>query len=88
MISKFRRGSLVFACNVCGRKTRETGVQSVGNKICPQCYELAGLENEISDHYTTFAEVEGSIRSLVAEVEAKGGNVAEWNETFNLKAVR
>lgn len=44
-ISKFQRGSAVFNCNCCGRGTRATGVQSVGARVCPQCYDLAGYEN-------------------------------------------
>lgn len=57
-------------------------MQSLGNKICPQCFELAGIENEISDGHATLAERRPWIDALVAEVKAKGGNVSEWLETF------
>lgn len=83
-IKKFYRGSTTFKCNVCRRGTRDTGVQSAGNKICPQCFELAGIENEISDGYCTLADMLSRIRGYVAEVAAKGGDVSEWKETFGL----
>lgn len=79
IINKFYRGSSVFACDVCGRKTRDTGAQSLGQKICPQCYELAGIENEISDGHCTHADRIAEIEALVAEVGAKGGNECEWD---------
>lgn len=78
MISKFHRGSSVFPCSVCGRKTRDTGVQSAGNKICPQCFDLAGIENEISDGYCTQAERQAEIDAYLADIAAKGGDVSEW----------
>ena len=83
-ISKFHKGSSTFKCNVCGRTTRDTGVQSAGNKICPQCYELAGIENEISDGHATREERIESIAQYVAEIKAKGGDVSEWISSFNL----
>lgn len=83
-IKTFRRGSSTFKCNVCDRLTRDTGVQSFGNKICPQCYELAGIENGISDGHETREEMDKTIRAYVADIAAKGGNVTTWNETFGL----
>lgn len=81
-ISKFHRGSAVFKCNVCGRKTRDTGAQSAGNKICPQCFELAGIENEISDGYGTYEERKNTIARYVAEIRAKGGDTTTWTDVF------
>lgn len=86
MISKFHRGSSTFACNVCGRTTRDTGVQSAGNKICPQCFELAGIENEISDGYTTVAAEAKKISELIEQIVAKNGDTTEWVKTFITKA--
>jgi hypothetical protein len=57
-------------------------VQSVGNKICPQCYELAGIENEISDGYTTLAEKAEVIKEYMDEVAAKGGDISTWVDLF------
>lgn len=83
-IKQFYKGSTTFKCNVCGRGTRATGVQSLGNKICPQCFELAGIENEISDGHSTLEENIETIKGYVAEVASKGGDVSTWNETFGL----
>lgn len=37
-----------FACRNCQRTTRSTG-DNGGVQLCPECYELAGLENQYSD---------------------------------------
>ncbi|MES2360015.1 MAG: hypothetical protein V4529_16870 [Gemmatimonadota bacterium] len=83
-LKTFRRGSSTFPCNVCGRLTRET--VTVGNKICAQCFELAGLENEVSDGYKTLAEARDEAVALIADVESKGGDASEWKVTFNVSA--
>ncbi|QIG69493.1 hypothetical protein EVC17_010 [Rhizobium phage RHph_Y1_1] len=46
--NKFRKGASTFVCECCGHHTRETG-QALGAKICYACFELAGLENMLSD---------------------------------------
>lgn len=84
-ISKFHKGSSTFKCNICGRGTRDTGIQSAGNKICPQCYELAGIENEISDGHCTREERLELIKQYVVEIQDKGGCVADWVGTFELE---
>ena len=68
----------VYPCDCCGRKTRNTGAQSLGSKTCPQCFELAGIENEISDGYTTVDAERGRIDALLAEIAEKGGSPAHW----------
>lgn len=83
---RFNRGQTTYHCDVCGRLTRFTGVQSVGSKLCPHCYDLAGIENEISDGHATLAERRGVIDELVAAISAKGGNVADWRSTFGSEA--
>lgn len=47
--SKFRRGSGVYTCRCCGHRTRETGHCESGVELCALCYEIGGLENQISD---------------------------------------
>jgi hypothetical protein len=81
-INKFYRGSATFKCDACGRGTRDTGVQSLGNKLCPQCYELAGIENSISDGHTTLAEERATIDAYMTTVAERGGDVSTWRETF------
>jgi hypothetical protein len=73
-----RRDGGTFPCGVCGRLTRHTGVQSRGNDICPQCYDLAGIENEISDGYCTQAERQEDIDALVGIIAKRGGDVSQW----------
>jgi hypothetical protein len=72
-----RAAGSTYICETCGRRTRNTGAQSIGSKTCPQCWELAGLENEISDGYQTLDELRGQIDGLLAEIRAKGGNPDE-----------
>lgn len=68
-----RRDGSTFTCDICGRRTRYTGVQSVGSKLCPQCWDRAGIENEILDGYSTLEEKRAEIEQLEAEIRAKGG---------------
>ena len=84
-ISRFRRGSAVYACTVCGRQTRYTGAQPLGQRTCPQCYDLAGIENEIRDHYSTLDENRATIDRLIDEVASKGGDVSAWRTTFQVE---
>lgn len=83
-VKTFQRGSSTFPCGTCNRLTRYTGSQSLGNKICPQCFELAGIENEISDGYCTAAERLDEVLALTADVTAKGGSLDEWNGLLQL----
>jgi hypothetical protein len=69
-----RSAGSVYSCDCCGRKTRNTGAQSIGSRTCPQCFDLAGIENEISDGYTTVDAERAKIDTLIAEIRAKGGN--------------
>lgn len=45
----FRRGQSTYTCRCCGRVTRDTNSEG-SIELCAQCYELAGLENELSDY--------------------------------------
>src|SRR4051812_37203088 len=67
--SHFRRGQSTFTCNCCKRLTRDTGVQSIGPDLCPQCYELAGLENCVQDNCFTDHDAREA-KSLVQELVA------------------
>jgi len=73
-----KMGGTTYPCAVCGRRTRHTGVQSLGSETCPQCFDLAGIENEISDGHRTQADAQADIDALLAEIVAKGGDVSEW----------
>lgn len=78
-IKRFQRGMFgarptVYACNLCGRKTRNTGDEG-GVDLCRQCFDLAGMQNEVSDGYVTRAEHAAEAARLLAEITAKGGKV-------------
>lgn len=76
---KFKRGSGCFPCGVCNRSTRDTGDNGdVG--LCPECYEVAGLENTIADGAwetagMTEVQVLARIEELNAIVVSKGGKL-------------
>ena len=47
--SKFvRGGGGVFRCGVCVRSTRLVD-QAHGSTLCPECWELAGMDNTVND---------------------------------------
>jgi len=58
MSSKFQRGSGVYTCQSCGKKTRETGLFESDYGICAYCYEVGGLENAYADGHITKEEYE------------------------------
>jgi len=70
-----------FKCEICGRGTRHTGVQSLGSDLCPQCFELAGIENGVSDYGDeALADYGDRVPALVAELTAKGADVSAWED--------
>lgn len=80
MRSTFTRGMgrSTFNCISCGRRTRDT--DQGGTDCCMQCYEIAGIDNEINDcgykpgspeHSKRLAECEG----LLKDIAKKGGDV-------------
>lgn len=71
-ISKFRRGETTYKCRSCTRLTRNTGEQA-NTELCPQCYEIAGIENAVNDGFETADEARERVERLAAEVRAKGG---------------
>lgn len=70
-------GGSTYKCDTCGRNTRYTGAQAIGSTLCAQCWDLAGIENEISDGIRTQADAQARIDSLMADIRAKGGNPDE-----------
>jgi hypothetical protein len=48
--SNFQRGSGVYTCQECGKRTRATGRGDCEHvQLCGECYDLAGWENLHSD---------------------------------------
>ena len=71
----FTKGSGCYVCNSCRRKTRDDGNgDSVGCGLCTECYELAGLENTISDEGAT-DELLAQVTELKLKIRAKGGKI-------------
>ncbi len=89
-LKSFVRGSSVYSCCVCARRTRATSgehsetARGRGHGICEECYELAGIENEISDGYKTLEERMPVIKDYLALIEKKGGDISEWKQTFEI----
>jgi len=81
--SHFQRGSAVFTCECCGRRTRKTGVQYCSSRTCPQCFELAGMENIILDSCGTAAELAGERDRLIKAALKGGGDEARIRRSFS-----
>lgn len=80
-IKTFQRGGPgVFTCATCGRRTRET-TQAIGSHLCGDCFDLAGLENSLSDGCFTDADVP-EVKRLHAAIITKGGNAASVQRNF------
>lgn len=71
--NRFIRGSAVYVCRSCGRKTRQTGRGDNENtNTCAECFDLGGIENEISDCGST-PELEAEAAALRAQIVKLGG---------------
>jgi hypothetical protein len=73
--STFQRGSGCYRCNCCKRQTRATG-DNWNSGACPECYEIAGLENALSDNGPEWEFRESTkkeIERLQEVVRQKGG---------------
>lgn len=78
--SHFSRAG-AFTCDCCGRRTRHTGVQSVGSQTCPQCYDLAGYQNSVWDG-DPIADIAPVRDELLAAAVKAGGNEAKIRSEF------
>lgn len=75
--NRFAKGSGVYTCRSCDRKTRATGRgDNEDIRLCVECYELAGIEN-------AFLDGEGNddllrlARGYLDACRRKGGDVTE-----------
>ena len=74
--NRFQRGTGCYTCQSCKRQTRATGGndnEHVG--LCAECYEVAGIENQISDGDGT-PELLAEIARLKAIIAEKGGTLS------------
>jgi hypothetical protein len=70
-------GRSTYTCATCGRRTRDTGEQALGSDLCPQCWTLAGIENEITDGMATLDARRKQIDELIDQIETLGGKPRE-----------
>ena len=69
-----RQGRGVFVCCTCGRQTRIVD-QDLNSECCPECYELAGIDNAVNDSGgTVLGEYAAERDALLAAIVRKGGN--------------
>lgn len=76
----FSKGSATFHCHVCNRLTRDT--QGTNVELCAECYEVAGIENELSDncYNGTAAEAQKEIDVLNQRAVNKGGVIPGYTK--------
>lgn len=78
--NRFARGSGLYTCRVCGRKTRSTGRgDNEMIELCAECYDLGGEENSLSD-YGGLSSSPDAVLALIASVAAKGGDTSNWDD--------
>lgn len=49
-VKSFRRGETTYTCTSCKKLTRNTGGDEKACSLCLDCYNLAGIENHLSDN--------------------------------------
>lgn len=78
--NRFTKGSAVYTCRCCGRRTRQTGRGDNENTgLCAECYDLAGEENALSDTGEFYANP-ANVLELIQAVADKGGDASEWDD--------
>lgn len=74
--NRFERGSGCYGCRVCKRMTRSTGRgDNELIQLCEECYEVSGLENQISDCGDPDGTLAAMIEKLNATCREKGGQL-------------
>jgi hypothetical protein len=79
--NRFERGSGMYECRCCTRKTRSTGNGDNENvRLCVDCFDLAGYENMVSDGEDLSDAYKADIKNLVAFLKTKVSDVSMWDE--------
>jgi len=75
--SQFQRGTGCYDCEVCGRKARATANTPHGEKICEECYDIAGIYNVYQDcgNGEELAQYFNDVQMLCARIVEKGGTL-------------
>ena len=50
--SRFQKGTGLYSCRLCGKRTRDVGDDSAGVQLCAACYAQCGAENAAADSET------------------------------------
>lgn len=83
--SQFQRGSGTYACTSCGHQTRDTG-DNGQCKLCPICYELAGIDNYLSDEKNLGSYFDEAAR-LMNQLAVQVGSRTKADSCFEAIAV-
>lgn len=62
--NRFRKGSGVYKCEICGKMTRETGESESFVGLCVYCYTVGGLQNSVADGQMTKEEFAVEVERL------------------------
>ena len=86
--NRFVRGSGLYQCRCCGRKTRSTGNGDNEHiQLCVDCYDLAGYDNAVQNGEALTASEKSDVHNLVAHLVTLGADVSNWKSLVeNAKA--
>ena len=74
-INTFIKGSTVYTCTCCGIQTRKVSNSgALSCELCEECYELAGIENELQDGGEVTPNMLAQIDQMLAIIAKKGGD--------------
>lgn len=62
--NRINRGSGVYTCECCGKRTRETGEGESDCGLCLYCYTEGGLINMLSDGHITQEQYDQELAAL------------------------
>lgn len=84
--NRFQKGSGCYTCRVCSRRTRSTGRgDNEYVLLCAECYDLAGIENAISDGSDP-ENYAAEIAGLLHTISKRGGNTKGFSDLFKYVA--
>jgi hypothetical protein len=70
--ARFQKGSGAFRCQCCKRMTRDV-IGNAMSDLCPECYEMGGIENEIADRGDPDGSLMREVQALRSTIRQKGG---------------
>jgi hypothetical protein len=80
--SHFQRGAGIYHCRSCTRNTRGSG-DCVSAKLCEQCFEIAGYDNQLNDSGEVATADERKLLNGYLAIIAERGGDAEAVRKFN-----